>query len=247
MKAIFWVLFFAFFYTYLGYALLLAFLTLFQQKRKQREAAPVIGEQELPEICLFITAYNEKPILNEKIDNCRRLDYPHEKLKITFITDGSDDGSPEYLRTIEGVTVHHVPERSGKIHAMNRGMQFVQAPIVVFTDANTSLNTESIRLMTAAFSDPLTGCVAGRKRVLSTGADTAAETGEGLYWRFESWLKKKDAEFYSAVGAVGELFAIRTELFEPVGNDVILDDLIISFRIVEKGYRLSYTPRCGRK
>jgi cellulose synthase/poly-beta-1,6-N-acetylglucosamine synthase-like glycosyltransferase len=128
------------------------------------------------------------------------------------------------------------------MHAMNRGMQFVKAPIVIFSDTNTRLNTNAIREIAACFSDPKTGCVAGEKRLVEKVADVAAAAGEGLYWKFESWVKKMDSELNSAVGAVGELFAIRRELFEEVETDTILDDFIISLRIAQKGYKIAYSP-----
>jgi cellulose synthase/poly-beta-1,6-N-acetylglucosamine synthase-like glycosyltransferase len=211
-------------------------------RKKGQKPGTAIPDDELPPVSLFITAYNEKPILAEKMTNCLQLDYPKDKLQIVFVTDGSTDGSPEFLRKYDGLKVYHHTERRGKMHAMNRGMQFVKTPFVVFTDANTALNPEAIKEIIGEFSNPRVGCVAGRKKVINTGANSAAETGEGLYWKFESWLKENDARLYSAVGAVGELFAIRTSLFGPVENDTVLDDLIISFRILKKGYRLSYAP-----
>jgi len=241
MKLFFWILFFAVFYTYIGYAILLFFLTLFKKKQKIERVED--KNPEWPEVCLFITAYNEKNILEEKIKNCLSLDYPTEKLKVVFVTDGSNDGSDEMLKNVAGITVYHQAERHGKIHAMNRGMQFITSPIVVFTDANTTLNKESIKVIVSEFSDSRVGCVAGRKKVIDTIKSGAAETGEGLYWKFESWLKKKDAEFFSAVGAVGELFAIRTELFRSVSDDTILDDFIISLNILSEGYLLKYAPQ----
>jgi cellulose synthase/poly-beta-1,6-N-acetylglucosamine synthase-like glycosyltransferase len=138
--------------------------------------------------------------------------------------------------------VHHSPERKGKIHAMNRGMQFVDAPIVIFSDSNTTLCRDAVRIIVKTFGDPKVGCIAGEKRVVSKEADNAAGSGENLYWKFESWVKRMDSDLNTAVGAVGELFAIRTQLFEEVENDTILDDFIISLRIAEKGYRIAYTP-----
>ncbi len=240
MKLIFWVFVFAVFYTYAGYAIILFFLTLF--KKKEESPALPEEEKEWPEVCLFVTAYNEKPILEEKISNCLTLDYPKDKLKIVFVTDGSDDGSYEFLRTIPDISVYHESERKGKINAMNRGMTFISSPIVIFTDANTKLNIESIKLIANEFFDPQIGCIAGRKKVISTNNSSASETGEGLYWKYESWLKTKDSEFNMPIGAVGELFAIRTELFEPVAKDTVLDDFIISFNILDKGFRIKYVP-----
>lgn len=240
MIAFFWILFALFFYAYFGYALLLYAITRFIPIKKSLNLPP--DKQKWPEVTLFITAFNEMDILDQKIKNSLNLDYPSEKLKIVFVTDGSSDGSPEYLASIDGLTVYHQAERKGKINAMNRGMGFVTSEVVVFTDANTSLNKEAIQLIAAQFTDSEVGCVAGRKKVLSGDKSGAAGAGEGLYWRFESWLKKLDARFFAPVGAVGELFSIRRSLFEPVLPDTILDDMVISFKIMEKGYRLTYVP-----
>ena len=159
-----------------------------------------------------------------------------------WVTDGSDDGTPDVLKQYPGVEVHHLPQRSGKIGAMNRGMQFVKTPVVVFCDANTMLGCESIRRIVRLFSDPKVGCVSGEKRIVSKEKDSAAGAGEGLYWKYESTLKKWDAELYSVVGAAGELFAIRTELYQEVERDTLLDDFIISLRVAQKGYTIQYDP-----
>jgi cellulose synthase/poly-beta-1,6-N-acetylglucosamine synthase-like glycosyltransferase len=170
------------------------------------------------------------------------LDYPKNKVQYIWVTDGSDDGTPDLLSQYDGLEVYHQPERRGKMHAMNRGMQFVKAPIVIFSDTNTILNQACITEIVACFSNPAIGCVAGEKRIVQKNADNAAASGEGLYWKFESWVKRLDGELNSAVGAVGELFAIRRDLFEPVETDTILDDFIISLRIAQKGYKIAYAP-----
>lgn len=236
----FWICFTVVVYTYVGYPLILyatlSIRKLFSPKKREKDTSFE------PEVCFFVTAYNEKNYVNQKIENTFQLDYPREKIQYIWVTDGSDDGTPDLLREYEGIEVYHEPARRGKMHAMNRGMQFVKAPIVIFSDTNTRLNREAIREIVACFSLPETGCVAGEKRIVEKEADAAAGAGEGLYWKYESWIKRMDAELNSAVGAVGELFAIRTELFEEVENDTILDDFIISLRIAKKGYKIAYTP-----
>lgn len=238
---LFWVLFFILFYTYAGYAIVLFFLVklkrLFFPGRKRN-----FNKEYEPEVCLFVTAFNEKDYIRQKVENSFSLNYPKDKIQYLWITDGSDDGTPDMLKKYPGLEVHHLPERRGKMHAMNRGMCFVKAPVVIFSDTNTILGRDSIREIVARFSDPLTGCVAGEKRIVEKESDAAAGAGEGLYWKMESWVKNKDAELNSAVGAVGELFAIRTELFEEVETDTLLDDFMISLRIAKKGYRIEYTP-----
>lgn len=198
--------------------------------------------KDLPKVCLFVTAYNEAGYVDAKVENMLAMNYPSDKIQYLWITDGSDDGTPEKLNQFPGIEVHHLPERKGKINAMNRGMQFVKAPIVIFSDSNTILCTDAVSIIVQTFGDSKVGCIAGEKRIISNKADGAAGSGENLYWKFESWVKRMDSELNSAVGAVGELFAIRTALYTEVENDTILDDFIISLRIAEKGYRIAYTP-----
>jgi len=236
----FWVFFFVLVYTYIGYPLVLYVLTILK-KHFYSGTKKKIQDYE-PEVCLFVMAYNEKDFVQQKVLNSFQLDYPKEKIQYVWITDGSDDGTPDLLREYKQLEVYHEPARRGKMHAMNRGMQFVKAPVVIFSDTNTRLNSNAIREIVACFSNPEVGCVAGEKRIVEKEADVAAAAGEGLYWRFESWVKKMDAELNSAVGAVGELFAIRRELFEEVETDTVLDDFIISLRIAQKGYKIAYTP-----
>ena len=240
LKILFWILFLVVFYTYIGYGLVLFLLV--RLKRLFAPAQKVDTGDYLPEVTLLIPAYNEKDYVDQKIRNSMALDYPADKLKICWVTDGSDDGTQELARQYEGVTVYHSPERKGKINAMNRVMPFVESPIVIFSDANTLLGEHSIRKIAERFADPRVGCVSGEKRIINKEKDTAAGAGEGLYWKYESTLKKWDAELHSVVGAAGELFAIRTQLFTEVEADTILDDFIISLRVAQKGYTIQYDP-----
>jgi len=242
IKIIFWSLIFIVFYAYLGYGIVLYLIV--RVKRvfvKQSEEAT--SNTELPEVTLFIAAYNEKDFVETKLENSYNLDYPKDKLKIMWVTDGSDDGTPDLLRKYDDIIVLHEPARNGKISAMNRGFQYVTSPIVVFSDANTLLGKQSIREIVRLFNKPRVGCVSGEKRIFKKEKDSAAGAGEGIYWKYESKLKQWDAELYSVVGAAGELFAVRTELFQPVEPDTLLDDFIISLRIAMNGHTIQYSPQ----
>lgn len=238
---LFWILLFIIFYTYIGYALILWVFVAIKRVFNKDNLNRFTGEEE-PEVCLFVTAYNEKDYVDQKVANSFALEYPKEKIQYVWVTDGSDDGTPEMLKKYPELEVYHLAERNGKMHAMNRGVGFVKAPIIIFSDTNTLLGRDSIREIVHQFRDEGTGCVAGEKRIIEQSQEAAAGAGEGLYWKYESWVKKMDSELNSAVGAVGELFAIRTELFEEVERDTILDDFLISLRIALKGYRIAYTP-----
>ena len=241
VEIIFWALLFVIFYAYLGYGILL--YAIIKIRRMLGLSKPVEANAGYePEVTLFIAAYNEKDFVEAKMKNTRELEYPKEKLQVVWVTDGSDDGTPDELKKFEDVTVHHLPLRNGKIGAMNRGMQFVKTPITIFCDANTLLGRESIRRIVRLFSNPKVGCVSGEKRIFGKDQDSAAGAGEGLYWKYESTLKKWDAELYSVVGAAGELFAIRTELYREVEKDTLLDDFIISLRVAQEGYTIQYDP-----
>ena len=141
LEVIFWFALFVVFYTYLGYGIVLYILV----KLKELFVKPVkyslpASNDELPEVTLFITAFNEEDVVDEKMENSLELDYPADKLRIVWVTDGSDDGTNERLQTrwAGKATVHFQPLRQGKTAAMTRGMTLVDTPLVVFTDANTS-------------------------------------------------------------------------------------------------------------
>jgi len=237
---LFWIFLGIIVYAYIGYTIIMLVLAgihrLFPKKARTDETSYE------PPVTLFIPAYNEADYIAAKMVNTLALKYPVEKLKIIWITDGSTDNSVELLGRYEGITVFHNLERRGKIHAMNRGIKLTDTPIVVFTDANTMLNPESIREMVQFFSDPVVGCVAGEKRISESHREKAVGAGEGLYWKYESLIKWLESETGSAVGAVGELFAIRREFYEDVPGDTLLDDFTISLRIAQKGYLIKYAP-----
>ncbi len=242
METVFWILLLIVFYTFAGYSILLAILLPFKKAISKNRINPEVKSTDLPRVCMFVAAYNESSYVDVKVANLLDLDYPRDLIQYLWITDGSDDGTPEMLKKYPQMEVHHLPDRKGKIHAMNRGIQFVDAPIVIFSDSNTTLCKQAIRVMVDTFNNPEVGCIAGEKRIVNLKADGAAGSGENIYWKFESWVKWMDSELNSVVGAVGELFAIRTSLYSEVENDTILDDFVISLRIAEQGYRIAYTP-----
>lgn len=241
LELFFWIALFIIFYSYLGYGVVLFMLIKIKRAfgiSKKTE----IDEDYEPEVTLFVSAFNEKNYLDAKVNNSKSLNYNPSKVQQVWVTDGSDDGTPDLLKKYPEVTVYHKNERAGKIAAMNRGMQFIKTPIVIFSDANTDLGKDSIKEIVRLFRDPKVGCVSGEKRIYSKDADNAAGAGEGLYWKYESQLKKWDAELYSVVGAAGELFAIRTELWQEVEKDTLLDDFMISLRVAMSGYTIQYNP-----
>ncbi len=241
LKIFFWISLFIIFYSYLGYGILL--FLIIKIRRILGLSKNFEGNEDYePEVTLFVSAFNEKDYLEQKVKNSKSLNYPQDKVTQIWVTDGSDDGTPDLLKKFDGVEVHHKDERAGKIAAMNRGMAFVKTPIVIFSDANTDLGKDSIREIIRLFRNPKVGCVSGEKRIYSKDADSAAGAGEGMYWKYESQLKKWDAELYSVVGAAGELFAIRTELWQEVEKDTLLDDFMISLRVAMSGYTIQYNP-----
>jgi cellulose synthase/poly-beta-1,6-N-acetylglucosamine synthase-like glycosyltransferase len=225
-------------YTYLGYGVVIFILS----KIKKYKTPNNLKTSELPEVTLIIAAYNEEQFIVNKITNTLSLDYPAHKLSVFFVTDGSSDATPEIVRKFSNVTLFHEPQRKGKIHAVNRVMRFVKTPIVIFCDANTFLNKEAIKNIVRHYADKKVGGVAGEKRIYKKAEDNASGAGEGLYWKYESFLKKKDSEVYSVVGAAGELFSVRTELFEEPAENIIIEDFYLSLSIAAKGYRFVYEP-----
>lgn len=239
MILLFWILVFFVLYSYIVYPVIILVAGEFFGRNKQYIA--LLPKNELPTITLLVTAYNEIDVVEQKIENSKALQYPTEKLKLMWVTDGSNDGTPEKVQSYTNINVLHESQRNGKIHAMNRAALMVDTEIIVFCDANTMLTQDTLLHIAKHFKNPKVGCVAGEKQVLNP-QKSAAGTGEGLYWKYESWLKKLDYRLNTTLGAAGELFAIRKKLFNPVESDTVLDDFIISLRIAAAGYTVAYEP-----
>ena len=242
LKIIFWICVFLVFYTYIGYGMLLWVLV--QIKRIVRGKAAqrdLPADNVLPDVTFMICAYNEQDIVDMKMENTLQLDYPHDKLHIMWVTDGSTDQTNERLAQYPEVEVVFSPERKGKTAALNHGISMVHSEITVMTDANTIVNPEAIREIVRCFQNPRVACVAGEKRVMARNDEQAAAEGEGLYWKYESALKRMDSELYSAMGAAGELNAIRTKFYQPMPETALLDDFVMSMRMVDQGYKIAYT------
>ena len=242
IKVFFWICLVLCIYTYAGYGVILYLMVCLKRWLKGKSQTPELPvDENLPEVTLLICAFNEQEVIEEKMKNTNNLDYPSDKLHIMWVTDGSTDNTNEYLKAYPNVQIVYSPERRGKTAALNHGISEVKTPLTVLTDANTMINREAIREIVRCFMDPQVGCVAGEKRVMArTEGDVAAE-GEGLYWKYESTLKRWDSELYSAMGAAGELNAIRTNLYQPMPEEALLDDFVMSMRMVDEGYKIAYT------
>jgi cellulose synthase/poly-beta-1,6-N-acetylglucosamine synthase-like glycosyltransferase len=239
---LFWLALLIVFYTYIGYALLLGLLVKIKGFFSPYQKPILLSDDALPSVTLVVAAYNEADCIAEKIHNSMTLQYPTNKLQLLFVTDGSTDNTNHIISQYPNINLQYQPQRSGKIAAVHRIMPLVKTPIVIYTDANTMLNPEAVHNIVRHYNDPKVGAVAGEKRVYSGSSDSASGAGEGFYWRYESLLKKWDSALYSVVGAAGELFSIRTNLYEAVPTDTIIEDFYMTLRIAQQSYRVVYEP-----
>ncbi|MAE87277.1 MAG: glycosyl transferase [Flammeovirgaceae bacterium] len=238
LALIFTISLFIVFYSYLGYGMLLGLLVkLFGKKHHFAE----VSDENLPDVALVVAAFNEQDIIINKIENSLALNYPQDKLHLYFVTDGSNDLTSRIVRLFPQVQIFHQDARKGKLSAVDRVMRHVLEPITIYTDANAMINTDAVRNMVRHFQNDKVGAVAGEKCVAMDGDATSG--GEGIYWKYESLLKKWDYRLYSVVGAAGELFAIRTNLYEKPEPDTLIEDFVMTMRISAKGYRVAYEPQ----
>ncbi len=240
IKILFWILIATVLYTYIGYGILLWVL---MKLRKQSDAVGGFRKDEdLPKVAHIIAAYNEEDFIEKKIANALAIDYPRHLSRIIIVADGSSDRTTELVTKYGEVELLYEPTRKGKVAAMNRAVELTKdVDILIFSDANTLLNKESFRYIIDHYRDPRVGGVSGEKKVISDGQ--VPGQGEGLYWKYESVLKKLDSDYYSVVGAAGELFSVRRELFEKVPENIVLDDFYISLNICRRGLMVRYEPR----
>lgn len=150
-EIIFWLSFAVIFYSYIGYGALLIVLVSIKKAFKKSDKNK--SADYFPQAALVVAAYNEKDFIREKIMNSLELDYPSDRLELIFITDGSSDETPDIIREYPQIKLLHQPERRGKVAAMNRAVEHVSSPLIIFCDANTLLNKACIREIVKHYQD----------------------------------------------------------------------------------------------
>jgi cellulose synthase/poly-beta-1,6-N-acetylglucosamine synthase-like glycosyltransferase len=232
VESLFWLAILLVFYAYFGYPLLLALLG----KLVHRPIAS--GDVEpLPDVTLIIPVHNEERVIGAKLRNLAELVYPHDRLTVLIVSDGSTDGTRErVLAYRDGLHVRflELPQRQGKAAALNLGLQSTKSEIVVFTDASIMLATDALQRIVAPFRDAAIGCVSGEDHIPGGG-------GEGLYGRYELFLRNLESRISSIAGASGSFYAMRTSLCQPFLPGLAPDFLSV-LSTVEQGYRAVTEP-----
>ena|SRR3989442_1381279 len=224
-------------YTYLGYPVLMfAWASL-----RSRPPRPRGSE---PPVTVLVVAHNESTRIRKRLDNLLSLDYPSDKLEIMIGSDGSTDDTVERARRYEdaGVMVVAFPARRGKSAVLNDLVPKARGEIVVFADARQQFETGALRALVAPFADPHVGAVSGELILTDNAQGTAVGEGIGFYWRYEKFIRRNEAGVDSTVGATGAIYAIRRDVFEPLPDETILDDVLIPVRITARGYRVLFEP-----
>ncbi len=232
---LFWLFVIGILYTYAGYPLILAVLA---RLRPKPESYP----QSFPPVTLLIAAYNEQAVIQEKIENSLSLNYPREQLQILVAADGSTDSTADIVRSFsqQGVELSYSPERRGKMAAINRAMPLARGEIVVFSDANNLYDPDALSELVKPFADPTVGASSGAKVIIRSN-ETLGES-EGIYWKYESFIKKQETRLGCCTGVAGEILALRRDLFIPPPDSIINDDFYMAMQVIRQGYRVVYVP-----
>jgi cellulose synthase/poly-beta-1,6-N-acetylglucosamine synthase-like glycosyltransferase len=227
-EVVFWIGVAGVLYPYLGYPLVLMVLG--------KAAGAPAPSASLPRVTLLIPVHNEASRVAAKIVNTAALDYPADRLEVLFVSDGSTDGTAELIRAQAppSMTVIELPQRGGKAAGLNAGLARATGEIVVFTDASIALQPEALRAIVRPFADARIGCVSGEDHIAETD-------GEGLYGRYELFLRRRESEVHSIVGASGSFYAQRRSLCMPF-TDGMAPDFLSVLRTIEQGYRAISEP-----
>ncbi|MEZ4682483.1 MAG: glycosyltransferase family 2 protein [Caldilineaceae bacterium] len=226
-------------YSYIGYPLLIWLLArLFGNGRAPEAVREAMCT--LPSVTLLIAAYNEEAALAAKLENCLSLDYPRHQLQILVAADGSDDGTVAIAEAYaaRGIELSYSAQRAGKMAAINRAMAGARGEIVLFSDANNLYTRETIRALVAPFAEARVGAVTGAK-VIVRGDGVLGES-EGLYWKYEAFIKGQESRLGNCVGVAGEIFAVRRALFHPLPGTIINDDAYMAMELLRRGHQIRY-------
>ncbi len=188
--------------------------------------APAAKPDSLPKLTLLIAAYNEEAVIEERVMNALEMDYPQDRLEIVIGLDGCSDRTAAILRAFEdrGVRTIEYAERRGKARVLNESMAAIDSDIVMLSDANTEIDSQAARRLVRWFREPQVGAVVGR--LVLTDPSTG-RNADGIYWKYENFLKQREGRLDGLLGANGAIYAIRRELYVPIPPETIVDDFVI--------------------
>ena len=237
-KIFFWASWALILYTYCVFPVLLAALA----SRRRKLFPPVLDlpDEELPRVTMVVSAYNEARYLPAKLENTRCLDYPADRFEMVLGSDGSSDETVAQMlgSDLPGLKPFPFTERRGKVSVLNDLMGRTDAEIVVMSDANTMFSPDALRKLVRHFEDPRVGCVSGELTLEQDGG----VSGEGLYWRYEGWIKRSENRLGFLVGCNGGIFAMRRALYEALPASTLVEDFVMTLRLVERGYGVRFEP-----
>lgn len=234
-ESLFWLAVAVTVYVSVGYPLLLLIL-------RARVRRPVVKRAIEPSVSLLVAAYNEDEVIEAKIRNALELDYPVDRLEIVIASDGSTDDTVKVAAAFQAtgrVRVFDYPVNRGKLAVLNETVPHVHGEIVAFSDAASMLQPDALRKLVQSFADAHVGAVSGVYRVLQASS-AALGHQEDLYWRYETLLRRCEAETSSVLGAHGALYAVRRHLYPFPTAGVINDDYVVPLRILQHGHRVAY-------
>ncbi len=231
---IFWLSVAAVVYVYLGYPILIALLA---RLRKPLSYLP----NYYPTVTLIFAANNEQKVIAQKLENTLALDYPHEKLQILVVNDGSVDQTADIVASFQDKDVELVSfeQRRGKLAALNDAVGNARGEIILFSDADNYYPQDALKEAAKYFQNPSVGAVSGGRNVIG---ESSLGNAEGLYWKYEEFIKRQESRFGSCAGVAGDLLAIRLSLFVPPPLGIINDDFYMALGVLKQGYRVLYAP-----
>jgi cellulose synthase/poly-beta-1,6-N-acetylglucosamine synthase-like glycosyltransferase len=233
MTFLFWVSFFLVVYAYIGYPLVLWALT-------NIRARDVPKMEIYPSVAVIITARNEVDKIRDKIENTLALDYPADRREVIVASDASEDGTDNIVQAYatRGVRLVRAPQRGGKEYAQGLAVAVAAGEILVFTDAASVLESETLRRLVMNFADPTVGAVSTEDVLVDAAG---VPTAEGLYVKYEMWVRCLESRFHSLVGLSGSCFAIRKELCLD-WSPILASDFMVALRAARRGYRSVADP-----
>jgi len=188
-------------------------------------------------VSVIVPAYDEALVIEQKIQNLLSLISEGWTVEIIVVTDGSTDESVNIIHQYPSVKLLHQSLRQGKAAAINRAVAAATNNIIIITDANTLINKDALMYLIPHFNNANVGGVSGEKRIMPKGA---VGVSESLYWQYESFMKKTESSINSVIAGAGELFAFRKELYQPLQENLLIDDFMLSASILRQGYRIAY-------
>lgn len=174
-----------------------------------------------PFLTVVIPAYNEGKMVETAISSVIAADYPHDRLEVCVVDDGSTDDTWRYIQRAAAEHPHLItpvrfPKNRGKRAALEKGFRSARGDIVLTVDSDSVIERGTLLALAGPFRNPRVGAVAGKVVVYNQNKGLIPRMLQVRFVLSFDFLRAVQSTYGTVYCCPGALAAYRTSVVRKV-------------------------------